>query len=173
FLISLTLLAEIVAWNLGSNRTVAEAAQGGELPAVFGKMNKNMAPIGASIISGIISTTVIIVYGFIARNAAELFWHVISFSLIVGLFSYLMLFPTFIILRKRDKGIKRPYQIPGPDWFAIFLALMAEAFILIAVIVLVIQPGHDFVRASLPIIAGTILTVIIGEILVRHPRKNS
>ena len=168
FLISSTLFAEIVTWNLGTNRTVAEAAQGGELPATLGKMTKNMAPIGASIISGIISTAVIIIYGFIARNAAELFWHVISFSLVIGLFSYLMLFPTFIILRIKDRGIKRPYRVPGPDWFAIVLAIMAEIFILIAVLVLIIQPGHDFIRSALPIIVGVLICVVSGEILVTH-----
>jgi len=166
FLISSTLFAEIVTWNLGENRTVAEAANNGELPKVLGKMTKSMAPIGASIVSGIISTIVIVIYGFIAKNAGELFWHVVSFSLIVGLFSYLMLFPSFIILRIKDRNIKRPYRVPGPDWFAILLAVMAELFILVALVVLIIQPGHDFVRSTLPIIIGVLVTVMAGEILV-------
>jgi amino acid transporter len=170
-LISSTLFAEIVAWNLGMNRTVAEAANNGELPRILGKMTKNMAPIGASIVSGIISTVVIIIYGFIAKNAGELFWHVVSFSLVVGLFSYLMLFPSFIILRIKDKNIKRPYRVPGPDWFAISLAVMAELFILIALLVLIIQPGHDFMRSALPIIIGVLVTVIAGEILVTYSSR--
>jgi amino acid transporter len=172
FLISSTLFAEIVAWNLGMNRTVAEAANNGELPKILGKMTKNMAPVGASIVSGIISTVVIIIYGFIAKNAGELFWHVVSFSLVVGLFSYLMLFPSFIILRLKDRDIKRPYQVPGPNWFAIFLAVMAEIFILIALLVLFIQPGHDFMRSALPIIIGVLVTVIAGEILVSYSSRN-
>jgi len=168
FLISSTLFAEIVTWNLGENRTVAEAAKSGELPKILGKMNKNMAPIGASIISGIISTFVIIIYGFIAKNASELFWHVVSFSLVIGLFSYLMLFPSFIILRIKDRNIKRPYRVPGPDWLAILLAVTAEIFILIALSVLIMQPGHDFMRSALPIIIGVLVTVIVGEILITH-----
>ncbi|MDD5120875.1 MAG: APC family permease [Candidatus Omnitrophica bacterium] len=172
-LISITLFAEIVTWNLGENRVVAEAANSGQLPKVLGKMNKNMAPIGASVISGAISTVVIVIYGFIARDASELFWHVISFSLSMGLFSYLILFPVFIILRKRDKNIKRPYRVPGPDWFAIILAVMAEMFVLIAVLVLIIQPGHDFIRSALPVIIGVLITVIAGEILLSYSRKKS
>jgi len=168
FLISVTLFAEIVTWNLGENRTVAEAANNGGLPKILGKMTKNMAPIGASVVSGLISTVVIIIYGFIAKNAGELFWHVVSFSLIVGLFSYLMLFPSFIILRIKDKNIKGAYRVPGADWFAILLAVMAEVFILIALSVLIIQPGHDFMRVALPVIIGVLVTVIAGEILVRH-----
>jgi len=172
-LISSTLLAEIITWNLGSNRTVAEAAKNGELPKILGKLTKkNMTPIGASIISGIISTIVIISYGLLAKNSSELFWHIISFSLSVELFSYLMLFPSFIILRKKDKDIKRPYRIPGPDWFAIFLAIMAELFVFVTVLIFIIQPGHDFTRSTLPILAGVLITVIIGEIFINSKAKN-
>jgi len=127
-LLAATLFAEIVTWTLGENRIVAEAAQYGKLPKTLGKLTKvNLAPIGASVISGIISTTVIVIYGFIARDAAELFWHVISFSTVVGLLSYLILFPAFIILRSRDKNIKRPFKVPGPDWLAVGLANVIES----------------------------------------------
>lgn len=171
FLISSTLFAEIVAWNLGMNRTVAEAANNGELPKILGRMTKNMAPVGASIVSGIISTTVIIIYGFIAKNAGELFWHVVSFSLIVGLFSYLMLFPSFIISRIKDKNIIRPYRVPGPDWFAIFLAVIADLFILMVLLILFVQPGRDFMRSALPIVFGVLITVVLGELFVKCSRR--
>lgn len=168
----ITLFTGTVAWTLSENRTVAEAANGGELPAVFGKMTrKYMTPLGASIISGVISTIVVVIYGFIARNASELFWHIVSFSGIVGLLSYLILFPAFIVLRIKDKNIKRPYRIPGPDWFAVFLAVMSEVFIFITAIIWTIQPGHEFTRVALPIIIGIIITVAIGEICVNHSAK--
>jgi len=170
-LISSAFFAGIIAWNLGQNRTVAEAANNGELPKILGKMNKNMAPLGASIVSGIISTAVIIIYGLIARNAAELFWHIISFSLIIGLFSYLMLFPSFIILRNKDKDVPRPYRVPGPDWFAFFLAGLSELFVLSAVLILIIQPGHNFIRTALPIILGVVSTIVVGEVFVSRLKR--
>jgi amino acid transporter len=129
-------------------------------------MNGNMAPLGASVASGIISTVVIIIYGFIARDAAELFWHTVSFSLIVQLFSNLMVFPSFIVLRSRDKAVPRPFRVPGPDWLAILLAVLAGTFVLAAILMLFIQPGHDFARVALPIIAGVVAAVIVGEVLV-------
>lgn len=173
-LLSSTLFAEIVTWTLGENRIVAEAAQYGKLPKVLGKMSeRNMAPIGASIVSGMISTAVIVIYGFIARNAAELFWHVISFSTVVGLLSYLILFPVFIILRGKDKNIKRPFRVPGPDWLAIGAAVLAETFVLITTLVLILQPGNEFIRSTLPIVLGVLITVVIGEIFVNHSEKKS
>jgi amino acid transporter len=171
-LLSVSLFSEIVTWTLGDNRTVAEAARDGRLPKVLGKINeKNSAPTGAAIASGIISTAVILIYGFIAADAEELFWHTISFSTVVNLFSYLILFPTFIVLRKKDKAVQRPYRLPGPDWVAIGAAIMAEAFVLVTVLVLLFQPGLDSLRACLPIIIGVLITIVTGEILVTRSAK--
>ncbi len=170
-LISAALFSGIVAWTLGQNRTVAESAKNGELPEILGKTNNEMVPVGASVVSGVISTAVLIIYGFIARNASELFWHTVSFSLIVQLLSYLMLFPAFVVLRKRDKGVLRPYRVPGPEWFAVLLAGTAEIFILAAIIVLVFQPGHDFMKSSLPVIIGVLVAVAAGEYLVARSRR--
>jgi amino acid transporter len=172
--ILVTFFTVIIAWTLGQNRTVAEAARSGVLPAVLGRTGKtHMAPVGAALLSGIISTVVIVLYGFIAKNAAELFWHVLSCCLIVGLFSYLLLYPSFIILRLKDKSVPRPYRIPGPNGFAIFLAAMAELFVLATIVILIIQPGHDFMKSSLPIIIGVVITAAVGEILVARSAKRS
>jgi amino acid transporter len=170
--ILITFFTVIIAWTLGQNRTVAEAARNGVLPEALGRLGKkNMAPVGAAILSGVISTVVIILYGFIAKNAAELFWHVLSCCLIVGLFSYLLLYPSFIILRLKEKSVARPYRIPGPDGFAIFLAVMAELFVLATILILLIQPGHDFRTSALPIIVGVLITAAVGEILVARSAK--
>jgi amino acid transporter len=167
-LLSITIFAGIVPWTLGDNRVVAEAAREGKLPKVLGMMTKNMAPSGAAIISGLISTAVIIIYGFIAKNASELFWHTISFSTVVNLFAYLMLFPSFIILRRKDKDIDRPYRFPGPNWFVVSVAVIAEIFLILTVLILILQPGHDFKRTALPIISGIVVTIFIGEIFIKH-----
>ncbi|MBP7231414.1 MAG: amino acid permease [Syntrophaceae bacterium] len=164
-LISSAFFAGIIAWNLGMNRTIAESANSGDLPKILGKMNRNMAPLGASVMSGIISTVVIIIYGLIARNAAELFWHTVSFSLIVQLFSNFMLFPAFVILRNKDKSALRLFKVPGPEWLVFLLAFFAGIFVLAAILILLIQPGQDFVRVNLPIIVGVLIVVIVGEVV--------
>jgi len=56
--------------------------------------------------------------------------------------------------------------VPGPGWFAVSLAGTAELFILTAIIVLVVQPGHDFMKSSLPVIIGVMVAVAAGEYLV-------
>jgi len=172
--IMVNLFTGIVPWTLGENRTVAEAARNGELPEIFGKIiRKSMAPVGASIVSGLISTAVIVIYGLITRSAAELFWQIISFSCVVNMLTYLTLFPVFIILRKKDRNTERPYRIPGPDWFAILLAIMAEVVVFVAVLIWIIQPGREFARSTLPIMVGVLITILIGEFLVAHSARKS
>ncbi len=84
-----------------------------------------------------------------------------------------MLFPAFIVLRHKDKDVSRPFRVPGPEGLAIFLAILAEVFVLAAVLILIIQPGHDFIRIALPVILGVVITVIAGEILVARSIKKS
>jgi amino acid transporter len=167
-----TLFTGIVAWTLGQNRAIAEAANDGEMPKIFGLMSKKGAPIGASVISGIISTIIIVVYWFFADTASEMFWHVTAFCLVIELFSYLILFPAYIALRRRDKDISRPYRVPGPEWFAFLLAAAAEVMLLVTVTILIFQPGKDFMWTALPIIVGTIITVLIGEVLISYALKS-
>jgi amino acid transporter len=166
-LVLTTLFTGVVAWTLGQNRSVAEAAKNGEMPGLFGLTNQSGAPVGAALVSGVISTIVILAYWFLADNAAEMFWYVTSFCLVLELLAYLFLFPAFITLRMRDKNVNRPYRVPGPTWLVYFMAGSAEMFLLLAIILLCIQPGKEFVWAALPIIVGTIITVLIGEGLIR------
>ncbi|MDD4179721.1 MAG: APC family permease [Candidatus Margulisbacteria bacterium] len=166
-----TLFSGVVAWTLGENRVLAEAAENGEMPKIFGAVTRQGVPIGAAVLSGIVSTVVIVVYWFFADNAAEMFWSVTAFCLVVDLFAYLILFPAYIILRVKDKKSARPYQVPGPDWFAVLLAIMAEAFVLLAVVILSLQPGKDFVWTALPTIGGALISIAIGEWLIRYSFK--
>lgn len=167
-----TLFTEVVTWSLGENRIVAEAAVEGELPAILGRVSrKNLVPVGASIVSGVISTVIVLAYGLLARNAAGLFWSILSFSIVVDSFAYLILFPVYIILRKKDADIERPYQVPGPNWFKTSLAVIAELFMLFVVVVLMVQPGDSFLKTALPIIAGAMVTAIVGEILISRSEK--
>jgi len=114
---------------------------------------------------------IVLVYGLVARSASGLFWSILSFSTVVGSFSYVILFPVYVILRKKDAGAKRPYQVPGPEWFRISLAVVAELFVLFTVVVLIIQPGEGFIENSLPIIVGTAAAVIAGEIIISRSAK--
>ncbi|WP_218921366.1 APC family permease [Bacillus massilinigeriensis] len=168
-----TFLANMVTWTIGANRTAVEAADSGELPKLFGKLTqKAQAPLGAAILTGLVSTTVFILYGFLATNAEDLFWTIFAFSGIVFLMPYAIIFPVFIHLRMKDKDIERPYKVPGPSWWVYTLAVVAELFILQGIVLFAWVPGEaiDWAYTG-SVIAGVVVTVIIGELLISRTSK--
>ena len=167
-------VANMVTWTMGANRTAAEAADEGELPAVFGKLHpKHKTPVNAFIITGIVSTVVIILYGFMAGSAEDLFWTLFAFSSMVFLLPYLALFPAFLKLRASDPDTERPYRVPGGKTFAWIIAIICELFMVQAVVFFVWVPGEpiDWAFAA-PVLIGVVLTLIIGEVLMVISQKN-
>lgn len=165
-------LGNMVTWTMGANRTAAEAANEGEMPAIFGKMHPvNKTPVGAFLLTGVISTAVIIIYGFMAGTSEDLFWTLFAFSSMVFLLPYLALFPAFLRLRKADAGIKRPYRVPGGPLFARIIAVVCEIFILQAIVFFIWVPGEpiDWAFAA-PVLIGVVLTLIIGEVLIARSK---
>jgi amino acid transporter len=166
-------LANMVTWTMGANRTAAEAAKENELPEIFGREHATYkTPVGAFIITGIVSTVVMIVYGFMAGSPEDLFWTLFAFRSIVFLLPYLALFPAFLKLRKSDAKAERPYKVPGGKGFIAALAVICELFIIQAVVLFVWIPGEpmDWAYAG-PVLIGVVLTLIVGEVLIATSRK--
>lgn len=166
-------LANMVTWTMGANRTAAEAAKESELPAIFGAEHPvYKTPTGAFIITGIVSTVVMVVYGFMAGSAEDLFWTLFAFSSMVFLLPYLALFPAFLKLRKIDAKAERPYKVPGGKVFTTILAVICELFIIQAVVFFVYVPGQpmDWAYAG-PVLIGVVLTLIVGEVLMYFASK--
>ncbi len=168
-----TLLANMVTWTMGANRTAAEAAQEGELPAVFGKLHPiNKTPINAFLITGAVSTLVIVLYGLMAGNAEDLFWTLFAFSSMVFLLPYLVLFPAFLKLRYTDAKRERPYRVPGGNTLAAIITVVCLIFIVQAIVFFVYVPGEpiDWAFAG-PVLTGVALTIGIGEVLLAVANK--
>jgi glutamate:GABA antiporter len=162
-----TFVANMITWTMGANRTAAQAADEGELPAVFGRLDPvNKTPIGANIITGIVSTVVIVLYGFMAGSASDLFWTLFKFSSIIFFLPYLLLFPAFIVLRKKDASVNRPYRMPGNHVFAVIVATICELFIIQAIVFFIWVPGQEFTSTTVSILIGTFLTILVGEIIL-------
>ncbi len=165
-----TFLTNMVTWTMGANRSAAEAAVEGELPAVFGRLHPvNKTPVGAFVITGIVSTVVLVIYGLMAGTAEDLFWTLFAFSSMVFLLPYLALFPAFLKLRKTDKEIERPYKVPGGTGIATLLTIICMIFIAQAIVFFVWVPGEPVDWAfALPVLVGVIVTVVVGEFLIKR-----
>jgi glutamate:GABA antiporter len=170
-----SIVANLVTWSMGANRSAHAAAVDGELPAVFAKMRaSNQTPIGAYVLTGIVSTIVIVAYGFIAGSAEDLFWALFAFSSIIFLLPYLVLFPAFVRLRVVDGATKRPYKLPGGLGAAYVITGICILFILQAIVFFVWVPGEpiDWAKTG-PILIGVALTILVGEAVIRTVNHKS
>ncbi len=101
-------------WALGCNRAAAEAALEGELPRIFAIESKKLGtPIGAAVLMGIVSTIVLVLYGFLSGSNEDLFWSLFAFSAVIFLLPYEGMLMTFIKMRIIDADHIRPYRVPG------------------------------------------------------------
>ncbi|MCE1255199.1 MAG: amino acid permease, partial [Anaerolineae bacterium] len=140
----------------------------GELPGIFSKMHPvNQTPVGAYVLTGIISTLVLLVYGFMAGSNEDLFWTLFAFSSIVFLMPYLAMFPAFLKLRLTEPHIKRPYQLPGGKVVAWILAIICELFIVQALVFFIWVPGTEIDWSyATPVLLGVLLTIVVGEVML-------
>jgi amino acid transporter len=163
----------MVTWTTGANKTAAEAADEGELPAFFGRLHPvNKSPVGAFVLTGIISTVVIVVYGFMAGTNEDLFWTLFAFSSMVFLLPYLALFPAFLKLRKIDPDRERPYRVPGGNGLAWVMVVLCMIFIVQAIVFFIWVPGEPIDWAyAVPVLAGVLITIVVGEFLLSAAGK--
>ena len=165
-----TFLTNMVTWTMGANRTAAEAANEGELPAFFGQLHPvNKTPVGAYVLTGIVSSAVLVIYGLMAATAEELFWSLFAFSSIVFLMPYLAMFPAFLKLRRVDADRPRPYRVPGNHLTAILMTIVCVLFILQAIVFFIWVPGEPVDWGyAIPVLVGVAITLIIGEFLIKR-----
>ena len=170
--ILLTFISNMVNWTMGSSRAAAEAAEAGELPAfVAWRHARHGSPLGANICTGIIATLVIIAYAVLARTNDELFWSVFAFSSTIFLLPYLLLFASFLRLRYKDPATPRLFRVKGNRLLIIMQAAIGMLFIFSALLLFIfpqlIALTIDW-HKSAPLLAGLLITLLLGEIIVRH-----
>ncbi len=165
-------LANMVTWTMGANRSAAEAALDGNLPPMFSRLHAvHKTPASAAIVTGVVTTVVIVIYGFLAADAEDLFWTLFAFSSIVFLLPYLAMFAAFLKLRNSDPSTPRPYRVPGGKGGAVVLAVICMLFILQAVVFFIYTPGEFDMIYAASVVAGVVVTLIVGEGLVRWAER--
>ena len=166
----ITLFVSLLSWSEGVNLQCKASSDDGSMPKIFGyKKNGNL--YGASFMNFIVATLIILTERLIDSNV---FWNFFALNLITLLITYLPMFLSFLKLRHLDSKINRPYMVPG-NKFVVYLIAYIPTIILILSIILTLLPT-EFNKAGfyqqIPIMAGTLISIIIGEIFVRKVKKN-
>ena len=172
FIAIVALITYIVPWLMAASRAAAEGAEAGEMPAILGYRNDKGSPEGANMLTGIIATLALIIYGFIAGSADDLFWGLFAFASFLLFVTYFFLLAAFIGLRKKFPDKPRPFKVPGgmPVAWAIVLT---QGFVLLVSCVVFVFPditlGVIDINESGPTIVGIVCAVIVIEYSIhRH-----
>ena len=165
-------VANIVTWSLGVNRVAAAAAGEGALPARLGHLHPRFqTPYMAFVIMGVVSTALLVGNATFSARADNVFWMIFKLSGVCFLVSYLMLFPAFVILRRRRPDQPRPYVMPGGPLGAGLAASFCWLFIAGACL-LFFRPASGAadaagaVRESWLLVGETLATLAVGLLLV-------
>jgi glutamate:GABA antiporter len=122
------------SWMIATDRTQAmAAADGAFFGGFFGVFSEKYGtPLRVNIASGVIGSlfttaAMLIVNG----SAASAFAVVLNTAVSTLLFSYFLIIPAILLLRRRYPHVERPYRVPGGDAGFFLLGGVVSFFILI------------------------------------------
>ena len=166
-----TLFGNMISWSMGVNSTAAYAAERGDMPALFARRRqKNDMPIGSALASGVVATIVCLAGAVMEYFLPDssLFWSFFALNLVMLLLSYLPVFPAFLKLRKADPDTPRPFRVPGGKFVLPVIAYLPFIMIIAAILFTAVPFSFDTETLSyyLPITVGSLVAVLIGEILI-------
>lgn len=173
-----TYFTNMTTWTMGANRSAVEAAAEGELPKVLGYEHpRRRTPVGALILTGLVSTLVLFVSALFIDTQDSLFFAIFAASSVVFLLPYLLMFPACAILRYKDPDRERPFKIPGGDRVVVAMAVVTSVTIVGGVLLFLwpeIPGGPEDWSYTGPLLGIVVATLAAGEVILwrmSHPRR--
>ena len=168
-----TLAANLISWSLGVNYVAKYAAEQNALPKVLRHEDKNGMPIGANLTNGVVASIIVLIAPLIPSQ--DVFWSFFALNMVTLLMSYILMFPSFLKLRKTDPDRVRPFKIGGGGFKLKLITYLPMVLLIIAVVfsVVPLNTGAEELGEKIPLLIGTAAAVIIGEIIAAGAvRKN-
>jgi glutamate:GABA antiporter len=165
-------VANGVTWSLGCNRVAAAAAAEGTLPAMLGRRHPRFqTPHVAFVVMGIVATVLLAGNALLSDRPDNVFWMTFRLSSVCFLVSYLMLFPAFVILRRRRPDTPRPYRLPGGPAGAWAAGAVCWLFVAVATVLFFkpATPSAAAIGESVLIGVELLATILVGLWLM--PRR--
>jgi glutamate:GABA antiporter len=136
------LLSSGTTWLMGSDRLMAIGALAGSGPRQLGYFSERFGtPIVVNVLSGIIATLFMFITFFVTGGGLHgYFAAVIGLVISTTTFSYILIFPALLTLRRKYPNVPRPYRVPGGEagaWVAVILTM----FWVVAATVFSLWPG--------------------------------
>lgn len=114
-------LGGVSNWIIAPTKGLLVAANDGNLPPFFQKVNQHQAPSNMLILQAIIVTLLTAAFLFMPSvNGA--YWLLTALAAQLYMLMYLMMFIAAIVLRIKKPDVARAYRIPGGNWGLYFVA---------------------------------------------------
>ena len=122
------LLSSGTTWLMGSDRLMAIGALAGSGPQQLGYFSSRFGtPIVVNVLSGIIATIFMFITFFVTGGGLHgYFAAVLGLVISTTTFSYILIFPALITLRRKYPNVKRPFLVPGGTtgaWVCVILSM--------------------------------------------------
>ncbi len=99
-------------WIAGPSKGLLAAAQSGDLPPLFRKLNKHEMPVALLIAQAVVVTLFSVVF-IIMPTVSSAYWILNATLAQLYLVMYILMFAAAIKLRYKKPDVKRAYKIPG------------------------------------------------------------
>lgn len=145
-----SLFATAVTALITASRTYAIAALDRAAPMRLGRFSRRFGtPIAATLLSGVMALVTmvasILVAAFGSESIGTLFAQVLGVVISTVILAYLLIFPTFLILRYKYPAVPRRYRVPGGMVGAWIVTLLPMAYVGIACYFLLI-PSDAYLK---------------------------
>lgn len=112
FLLALGAFGTLSTWVAGPSAGLLAAAQSGDLPPYFRKLNRHGMPVALLITQAVIVTAFSFVFLFMP-TVSSAYWILTALATQLYLVMYVLMFAAAIKLRYKRPNVERAYRIPG------------------------------------------------------------
>ena len=169
-------VANVVTWSLGANRVAAVAAEEGMLPETLGRLHPRFkTPHLAFVWMGIVSTGLLVGGALLSNSQSNIFWMTFRVTALCLLLSYLLVFPAFLILRKKRPDQPRPYRVPGGRVGAAIASWVCTLYIFGACVLFFVPSptSQEPLKEGLLLGALTLVTLVAGYFLMPRAARRA
>ncbi|MCI0382262.1 MAG: APC family permease [Chlamydiae bacterium] len=159
-LIGVGTIASISTWIVGPTKGLLAAAQSGDLPPLFRKINKHGMPVPLLIAQAIIVSFLSLLFIFLP-TLNEAYWILMAVVSELYLLMYLFMFAAAIVLRYKKPHVERPYKIPGGKFGIWTIASLGFLSSLFAMIVGFFPPAHIPIGQT-----GLYMVLLLGAVIL-------
>ncbi len=132
-LIAIGAFGSVSTWIIGPSKGLLAAAEGGDLPESFRKVNQHHAPTALLLTQGIIVTFLSITF-VLMPTVSSAFWILTVLVAQLYLVMYILMFASAIALRYKKPDVERAYKVPGGKlgiWIVAGIGILGSAFALL------------------------------------------